>query len=328
LACSIDGRWTYEGLRCVRLENEHLAVEVLPELGGKIYRLIDKARDLDVLWKSPRVRPHRAQLHANFDDHWSGGWDELFPCAASSPDRYGDLLPYGGELWTQECAWEVAEADRDRVELVLTVTSPITPARFERRLTVTAGDPILRIRYKLQNVGCRPFDFNWGIHPVQAAVPGLRIDLPAGRVEVGNEWAGRALGKEGDVYQWPWLGERDLRQVLGPETDSYALHFVTELRAGWVAVTDPQAERGFGLVFDKSVFSTLWLWLVYGGWRSYQHLIVEPWTGYPSRLDEAVAAGRARVLDPGATLETEVSAILYSGVRTVSGLLADGSVVP
>jgi hypothetical protein len=95
-----------------------------------------------------------------------------------------------------------------------------------------------------------------------------------------------------------------------------------------VAVTDPQAERGFGLVFDKSVFSTLWLWLVYGGWRSYQHLIVEPWTGYPSRLDEAVAAGRARVLDPGATLETEVSAILYSRVRTVSGLLADGSVVP
>jgi hypothetical protein len=95
-----------------------------------------------------------------------------------------------------------------------------------------------------------------------------------------------------------------------------------------VALTDTGAERGFGMVFDKSIFSVLWLWLVYGGWRSYQQLIIEPWTGYPSRLEDAVAAGRARVLDPGQTLETDVSAILYSGVKSVSALFADGRVEP
>jgi hypothetical protein len=81
-------------------------------------------------------------------------------------------------------------------------------------------------------------------------------------------------------------------------------------------------------VFDDSVFPVVWLWLVYGGWRGYQHAIMEPWTGYPSPLAEAVAAGRARTLEPGDTLETELAAVVYGGVKSVSRLAADGSVTP
>ena len=54
----IDDAWSYHGLKVIRLENEILALDVLPERGGNIFRLIDKPRDLDLLWKSPRVRPH------------------------------------------------------------------------------------------------------------------------------------------------------------------------------------------------------------------------------------------------------------------------------
>ena len=328
MACCIDSRWSYEGLRCIRLENERLSVDILPELGGKVYRLLDKAHDYDVLWKSPRVRPHRVALHANFDDHWCGGWDDVFPCGVGSHNRGGEALPHMGELWSQEWDWEVVESTRDQAELALRFTTPITPARWERRYRIRAGEPTLRVGYTLENVGLEPFDFNWGLHPVQPARAGMRIDLPVGRVEVANEWGGGALGREGDVYEWPRLGERDLRHVIGEPIGSYALHYATELRDGWWAVTDAPARRGFGFVFDKTVFSVLWLWLVYGGWRSYQQLIVEPWTGYPSHLDEAVAADRAQTLGPGATLTTEVSAVLYSGVETVSGLSADGGVVP
>ncbi|HKV68834.1 MAG TPA: hypothetical protein VJN72_12165, partial [Gaiellales bacterium] len=89
MGARIDDRWHYHGLRTVRLENARLAVDVLPELGGKILRLIDKRGDRDLLWHSPRVEPHRAELHANFDDHWPGGWDEAFPGGAPSPNRYG-----------------------------------------------------------------------------------------------------------------------------------------------------------------------------------------------------------------------------------------------
>ena len=66
--------------------------------------------------------------------------------------------------------------------------------------------------------------------------------------------------------------------------------------------------------------------VVYGGWRGYYQAIMEPWTGYPSSLSEAVEAGRAIVLAPGEALQTEVAAVIYGGVQSVSRLGADGSV--
>ena len=79
MGCRFDPHWSYRGLECLRIENEHVLIDILPELGAKIFRLVDKVRDQDVLWHSPRVSPHVAALHANFDDHWAGGWDEVIP---------------------------------------------------------------------------------------------------------------------------------------------------------------------------------------------------------------------------------------------------------
>ena len=66
--------------------------------GANIFRLIDKARDLDLLWKSPRVKPHLAAIHADFDDHWAGGWDDAFPGGRACRNRYGDLP---GRTWAR-----------------------------------------------------------------------------------------------------------------------------------------------------------------------------------------------------------------------------------
>lgn len=326
MSCRFDAYWRYRGLECLRIENEHVAVEVLPEVGGKIHRLIDKLRDEDILWRSPRVVPHVAPLGSNFDDHWSGGWDEIFPTGVASTNRHGEDLPHMGELWTQYASWHVNASSSLRVEVVFRITTPITPARWERRLTLEAGSPTMRLAYRIENLDYRQLEFNWGIHPVQAISPAHRFDVPARRGEV-DEHGGGVLGTKGDVYEWPLLGGVvDVRRALGPEQGDFALHYLTELDGGWVACTDTAARRGFGLVFDRDVFPVIWLWLVYGGWRGYYQAIMEPWTGYPSPLADAVAAGRFRTLAPGEALETDVTAVVYSGVDSVSRLEADGSV--
>jgi len=324
MACRIDHRWHYNGLRTIRIENAHLALDVMPELGGKIHRLIDKGADRDLLWHSPRVEPHPAELHANFDDHWPGGWDEAFPGGAPSLNRYGDELPYMGELWTTAARWRIVADGPKRAELELELTTPITPARWVRRISIEDGSPVVRIAYRLENAGTLPFDWNWGIHPVAAISPAHRFDVPARRAEV-DENGGGTLGVKGDTYDWPMFGDLDVRRALGPDAGCFALHYLTELQDGWVAVTDTESARGFGLVFDRTLFPVVWLWMVYGGWRGYYHAIAEPWTGYPSALAEAVAAGRARVLDPGGVLETEVCVVLHSGLTSVSHLAADGT---
>ena len=199
MTCRIDDGWAYRGLGCIRLENEHMAVDVLPELGGNIFRLIDKLRDHDLLWKSPRVQPHRAELHANFDDHWAGGWDEAFPGGAPSPNRHGDQLPYMGELWTQAARYEIGASGPDAVELVLTIDTPITPARWTRRLRLERGSPALTVSYRLEHTGFQPFDFNWGIFFV------ARLRWFASAKSAGTaSWDGSAQPSPPQWWSWEW----------------------------------------------------------------------------------------------------------------------------
>ena len=76
-------------------------------------------------------------------------------------------------------------------------------------------------------------------------------------------------------------------------------HWATELREGWAALTDTQARRGLAIAFPLEVFRAAWLWQVYGGWRGHYHVALEPWTGHPMQLDEAIATAAASVLGPG-----------------------------
>lgn len=52
------------------------------------------------------------------------------------------------------------------------------------------------------------------------------------------------------------------------------------------------------------------LWLVYGGWRGYHHVIVEPWTSSPVHLTEALRGGTSRKFEPGAKFSAEVRAVI------------------
>jgi galactose mutarotase-like enzyme len=321
----IDTDWTHHGLRCLRIENRSLALDVLPQRGGNLFRLIDKRRDVDVLWKNPRVPPQLAPLQGNFDDLWAGGWDEAFPGGAPSPDRYGEQLPYMGEVWQTPARWTVEEASGREVVLRLEVTTPITPARLTRWVTIRDDEPLVHVRYRIEHLGVLPFDYTWGTHPSLAITPQHRFDVPATAGEV-DDHLGTILGERGDRYAWPIVAGRDVRTALPPEAGVHALHYLTGLREGWVAATDTAARAGVGFCFDVERFPVVWLVLVYGGFRGFYQALLEPWTGYPTRLADAVAAGRANVLAPGETVETEVTAVLYAGVDAVTALRPDGSV--
>jgi hypothetical protein len=63
--------------------------------------------------------------------------------------------------------------------------------------------------------------------------------------------------------------------------------------------------------FDRERCPWLWLWIVYGGWRGYHHVIVEPWTSCPVNLAETVRQNTALRLQPGRTFAAEVSLTLH-----------------
>ena|SRR2546427_9168368 len=105
----LDTNWRFRGFQVLTLENVLLRVDVIPELGGKIYNFIYKPFDRNFLWHNPRIELRKVPLGANYNDNYAGGWDELFPNDAAV-EFQGESLPDHGELWCQTWDYEVSQA--------------------------------------------------------------------------------------------------------------------------------------------------------------------------------------------------------------------------
>ena len=139
-----------------------------------------------------------------------------------------------------------------------------------------------------------------------------------------------SLGTPGETYKWPNLPmpgprmRRDMRQVQPREAAVFGGHWATQLAEGWVALTDTRSRRGIAIAFPLGRLPGVWLWQVYGGWRGHYHVALEPWTGHPMQLDEAIANGTADVLAPGETREASVEFVVYGDLAAVTAVERDG----
>jgi hypothetical protein len=326
----VDACWQYRGLQVVRLENELISIDILPELGGKIYNFIHIPSDRNLLWHNPRIPPARQQFGARFDDAWSGGWDELIPNDIPTLVIGNEMLPDHGEVWSQASEWQVIKSSESKATVRFVNHGHVLPTTFEKTISLQRGKPFCTVQYRLTNLGRQPVDFLWNIHPAMAISPTTRLDLRARRGIV-EKW-GTDHFEGGSEYDWPYAIDRsgkrfDLRQVHPPESALADHHYLPDVAEGWYAVTDTQARVGFGLLFPTKVFPHLWLFRTFGGWRGLYTLILEASNGYPNDLAIARQTGRCGHLEPDQTIEAEVKAIAYSGHAAVERIEPDGTVV-
>jgi len=312
---TLDGR--IRDLQAVVLDSDSLQAAILPAIGGKIYDLIWKPKGRNILWHNPRILPQTFAIDANFDNYWCGGWDDAFPTC--DPCEYrGEQYPALGEL--RSLNWQVKEAGEygAKAFVKLTAFGPISPVRAEKTVTLMAKMPVLRMRYEITNLGPLPLEFIWGTHPALEAHENLILRIPAKTGMVGQATDPR-LGAPGQRYAWPRLetpeGVVDMSRVQSIDAKVACGHYALDLEAGWYAVEDSRTGDGFLLKFPLAQCPYLWMWLVYGGWRGYHHIIIEPWTSYPNKLADAVRQNTHRTLLSGERFSAEVGATVYEGAE-------------
>ena len=329
----IDTDWQYRGLQVVRIENENIRLDVLPEVGAKIYNFVHKASNKNLLWHNPRVPPERAVYGSLFDDHWAGGWDELLPNDVPFKIPSGETLPDHGEVWSQASEWRVVEESGDAVAVRFVTHGRILPTRFEKTISLHAGESFCSVQYAYINLGAAPIDFLWNICCPFEISSATRLDIPARRgiIEATDPWNTLKFNP-GTEYEWPYAvtpaGERvDFRTMPPEEAGVTDFQYLPNLASGWFAVTDADAQVGFGMVFPTDVIPHLSLFRSVGGWRG-QHLVsVEPSVGYPYDLAVAKENGTAGRIEADAALEAKIKAIAYEGVAAVERIEPDGSVI-
>ena len=321
--------WQYNGCQGLRLENDLLRIELFPELGGKIYHWIHKPEDRDFLWQHPRIKPSVLPSGTDYDDHFAGGWDELFPNCG--PGQHAGLsYPDHGEYWTQNFDWNV-EQSGNAITLYLSGKGTVTPTRMERWMTLTASSPVVRFKHRLTHLGSNPVDYLWAFHPALAASSTCEILIPAGTGIIAEPGGGRLSADRLD-FKWPMVSGRnghliDFSKI--PTTSGepgFEMVYLTQLHEGWYGMIDRASRSGFGLAFDQELFNTMWVFQSHGGWRGLHVVIVEPCTGYPYDLAEAARSGHCARLKAGEVIETETTAVVFSGRDAVKHIAIDGTV--
>lgn len=331
MRCSITDKWEINEIRTVILENRFIRVIFLVDFGCRIHEIIYKSADKDFLWHNPRVEIRPPVYGANVDNWLTGGLDEVLPTGHPC-EVDGEELPYLGELWSLPWDYSIVKNTINEVEVYLSRKTIIYPLRVEKWISLKKNDRIIHFKHKLTNLSNRNVPLLWGLHPCFSINENTRIDIPAKQVLIEESIPDDWLGKKGDKYIWPYVIDKkgnkiDMRKVRPFNSNTCEFQFATELEGGWLAVTDQKAKLGIGLIFPEDIFSVIWLWVSYGGWRSHYLAAVEAWTGYPAKLSEAIKSGRFMKIKAKEVVNCKTKIIIFENMKEVKEIKKDGTVL-
>ncbi len=281
-------------MRLLRLHNEALRVEILPDLGGKIWSLEDLRLGRQFLWQQPGLAPKILPQGSDYDENFFGGMDELLP--NDIPEEVGGRsLVDHGELWNSSL--DVREVDGG---MFLEGRLPLTPLSYSKRLSLQGSE--LRLDYRLKNLGPAPLDLLWKLHPALRISQGCEIQVPAATAQVGHpDYSSRPLP---ETFAW----DSDPSRKVVPAKGNYQdFLYLLGLSQGSCALAHKEEDWMFRMRFDKEIFTSVWVFSTYAGWKGLEVLVLEPCTNPQLSLLKCAAEKRCLRLEAGAELSTSVT---------------------
>lgn len=264
---------TYRGRRAARIENSHLRVTVLAE-GGHIAEILVKETGVNPLWTPPwpSIEPstYDRKRHPEY------GADAESKLLAGI---HGHNLCL--DLWGAPSAEEAAagttvhgEASIATYKLTggagLMVCQCVLPAAqlaFERKLELDGST--LLFAETVTNLSSLDRPIAWTQH-VTLGPPFLRHGQTQFRVP-----ATRSMTYEGVVFDWPMLGDEDLRLFTSAEVSGkFSTHLLDPAleRASFVVWT-PEHKTAIGYRWKRADFP----WI--GIWEENRSRTTPPWNG-------------------------------------------------
>lgn len=323
----VDVRWHLDGLRAVILENQFLRVVVLPEVGARIYQLTYKPHDEALIWNHPRIRPTKVPFGARYDDAWCGGWDKTFP--NSDPGAInGEMYPDHGEVCFAEWDFE-ARRNRETAFARFCCRTRISDVWFEKTLALRAGEAKVRITYFLRNESGTVLPILWNLHAAMVVSEYHRVEFPSMKVRREPCYPG-TLGAAPLEFDWPEVdtpsGPMDLGSVPPVSERGLLFFYGLDLTEGWCGVTNTRSGLACGFAFDRSVFRSCWLFASYGAWRNLNVAVLEPSTGHPCKIEDAIHGGTCAHLEPGQELRTSIVFSVTKRISRIRSISSEGEI--
>jgi len=231
--------------RTVVLENEYLRLIILPELGGRLWRVIHKPTGDDLFYHNPVVMP----------SPW--GPEDMRGWFALGGIEWGLPVAEHGYAWGTP--WEVVSLQDDGQRAAVTLALPddgqVLGATI--KISLAAGGAAFTLTPTITNVSDEAVRFAFwhsaALAPGQDNTPSAetRFIIPADNVAV-HSTADAALPGMGHTLTWPLDNGRDLSR-LGNWHDYLGFFEWPAAHGPFVAVYDPVQNAGGVRVFPADV---------------------------------------------------------------------------
>ena len=280
------------------LENDRIRAVLLPHDGGRLVSLVEVRSGREFIWTNSRtdilIRTHGA----DYDNLSAGGVEEAFPTGLA--DRLDGMeLPFFGELWPVAWRYEPSgTGDGWRLE----TDCGVYAARVSKEWTLIGNT--LSCAYTLTNLSGLRLPYLFGVHPSLRIQPGDRLELPRAAYTPGAMFPEGLLPPE--VFEWPAAGGRDLSVAPGEDACEYTQIYTVAAREGALAIHAVERDVRLLVRYDAAFFTSLSVWMLYGGWRGHRCVMAEFFTGWPLRLSEAARQNGCAYLAPRETVSTVV----------------------
>ena len=230
--------------RTVTLENEYLRLIVLPELGGRLWRVIHKPTGNELFYHNPVVMP----------SPW--GPAEMQGWIALGGLEWGLPVAEHGYAWGTP--WEVVALESDGQQAAVTLALPddgqVLGANI--KISLAAGEAAFTLEPTITNVSEDPVRFAFwhsaALAPGTDNTPSAetRFVIPADNVAV-HSTADSALPGMGHTLSCPLDQGRDLSR-LGNWDDYLGFFEWPAAHGPFVAVYDPQQDAGGVRIFPAA----------------------------------------------------------------------------
>ncbi|MGQ9502915.1 MAG: DUF5107 domain-containing protein [Anaerolineae bacterium] len=196
------GRPSLRTYRAIVLENRYTQLTILPELGGRLYRWVDKASGRNLFYENPVIKP----THWGIRGWWlaTGGMEWALPL-----DEHGlnEATPWQYTIERNPDSVSVSVSDtEEHFGLVCTVTVQLDDEHSYFKLTPQIANPTRDpVRYKFWINGM----FSLGGRQVEK---GLQFILPVKQVMIHSS-GDKTLPGSGELITWPEFRGRDMSRA-------------------------------------------------------------------------------------------------------------------
>jgi hypothetical protein len=287
------------------LEDDALAVTVVPAVGGRVVSLLDHRTGRE--WLTQGEPPSAAALEAwgaedsVFGGRQSFGWDECLPTVSvcADPTDPDVRLRDHGDQWGRPSAASVDAAGT----LTTTWERSRWPITLARRLTLV-GDGVLHADYLLTSRSEQELPILWSLHPTLHLEPGGRVELPGVTATRTTFVSGWPVGPA-DELPWPTPATGVDLSIVPAADVLAAAKLYARANLGRLVAPD-----GAWLEVAGEGADTMGVWLDHGAWPlggpPVHQLALEPTSSPDDQVAEALAHDRAWRLPASGSLTWRV----------------------